>query len=153
MALTLKVLEWLGLAVAGLDFLDWTPKIQAWIDRNRYRCFIWLDDKGNERFAKSNWVVGITSLASCALFVWWWYAWLSDAPNAQQVFLWWLLVATGLFIILFVLIPAFFNIMLIINRVPSKTVGAFAFFLAVITSLLGYLWHASHRCLEGGITG
>src|SRR5580658_7596585 len=74
MRIFLELLELLGLLIAALDFFEISPKIQDWIDKGRYKYFVWLDDKGNEKFAYSNPVVGILSLASSVLLVWFCYA-------------------------------------------------------------------------------
>jgi hypothetical protein len=146
MRIFLELLELLGLLIAALDFFEISPKIQDWIDKGRYKYFVWLDDKGNEKFAYSNPVVGILSLASSVLLVWFCYAAWTNSPTALPLLAWWLVAALGPFLTLFVLLPALYNVLLIINKSPSKTVGSFAFGLALFSWGLQRWWHAGHPC-------
>jgi hypothetical protein len=144
--ITLEVLELLGLLIAGLDFLGISPKIQAWIDKRRRGYFFWLDAKGNEKIAFSNAFSGVISLASTVLLIWFCYASYTHDPAAPVILAWWFLVGVAPFLFLFVVLPSLYNLLLIINRSPSKTVGSFAFGLALVSWGLQRWWQHLHPC-------
>ncbi len=130
----------------ALDFLGISPKIQTWIDKRRRGYFFWLHAKGNEKIAFSNAVSGVLSLASSVLLVWFCYASYMHDPAAPVILGWWFLVGVAPFLFLLVVLPALYNLLLIINKAPSKTVGSFAFGLALVSWGLQRLWQHSHPC-------
>jgi hypothetical protein len=147
MKILLQGLELLGLLIAAFDFFEISPRIQTWIDNKRYKYFVWLDDKGNEKFAYSNPIVGLLSLASAVLLVWFCYAAWTHAANALPLLGWFFVVGVGPFVLLFVLIPLLYNLLLIINRSRSKTVGSVAFGLALLSWGLQRWWQYVHPCV------
>jgi hypothetical protein len=146
MRIFLELLELLGLLVAALEFFDITPKIQDWIDKWRKKFFQWLKGKGNERIAYNKTFVRIMSLVSFTLFAWLWYSIYTHSPMAISLYVWWAIIVGGPLLTLFILLPLLYDLLVIINRAPSKTVGFFSFGLALLSWGLQWWWHSGHPC-------
>jgi hypothetical protein len=129
------------------DFFGFTPKIQDWINRERRGFFFWLDAKGNEKIVNSNAFAGTVSLVSSVLLVWFCYASYTHSANAPVLLASWFLVGVAPFLLLFFVLPAAYNLLLIINRAPTQTVGAVAFGLAISSWVLQRVWQHAHPCI------
>ena len=130
----LGFLEFSGLVLALLDFTGWAKLVQATIDEKRYKLFSWLHGKGNERLVeKLLWFIGVPAWL---LFGWGFYALITDLELALPIFAGFVIVSLGPLVLLFLLLPLFYNLLLTMNRPPSGTLGTIGLTVAFVSFVL-----------------
>jgi hypothetical protein len=125
----LSTLELLGLLTALLDFTGYSQHIQTRINARRYKFFRWLKNKGNERLADAigNKIWFPLFILSLVLF----YALFTNAPYLGRVALLYYSLSIAPLILLFIVLPIFYNFLLLINKPPSGTVGTISLLIAL----------------------
>ena len=130
----LLFLEGVGLIVALLDFTGWSKRLQDGIDHYRFRFFFWLLNKKHEKLSEK--IIQILWFPAFALSVAITYGLFTGAIWWLNASMLWLGITLVPLLMLYVGLPLIYNLLLTINRSPSKTMGFASLVVAVSSFVL-----------------
>ena len=122
-----------GLIIALLDFTGWSKRLQDGIDHHRLRFFFWLLNKKHEQLADR--IIQILWFPAFALSIAVAYGLFTGAIWWLNASMLWLGITLVPLIMLYACLPLFYNLLLTINRSPSKTMG----FVSLIVALSSFI--------------
>jgi hypothetical protein len=142
---SLAILEGLSLLTAFLDFTGWSQAIQKRVDKHRRRLFNWLYDKKHERLADAIGKIVWFPAAVLAFAIA--GAYFVGSRYLGVMIGGYVLLTIVPIVVLFLLLPMFYNFLLFINKPPSGTVGTVSVSIALASFVLQHLgWLGSAWC-------